>query len=237
MDVKEEDILGDRVGEHWYYAAKAAALRAYVADAPIRRIVDVGAGSGFFSKHLLSSTVAQEAICVDLGYRDDRDEHVSGKAVRYRRHIGPVEADLVLMMDVLEHVDADTALLSEYVELVPSGARFFISVPAFEFLWSEHDVFLEHKRRYTLAGLERAVAAAGMTIERSSYFYGAVFPLAAAQRLLSRSGGRSGSPRSQLKHHWPITNLILGRLCAIDLLFLRFNRVAGLSALCLARKP
>lgn len=47
MDLKETDILGDSIDEHWYYCSKAAATRRLLGDAPITRILDVGAGSGF----------------------------------------------------------------------------------------------------------------------------------------------------------------------------------------------
>ena len=59
MDLKEEDILGADIGRHWYYRAKAAALRRAVGDLAPRRILDVGAGSGFFSRHLLAEAGAQ----------------------------------------------------------------------------------------------------------------------------------------------------------------------------------
>jgi hypothetical protein len=47
--IKETDILGDSIGEHWYYCSKAAATRRLLGEAPITRILDVGAGSGFFA--------------------------------------------------------------------------------------------------------------------------------------------------------------------------------------------
>ena len=61
------------------------------------------------------------------------------------------------MMDVLEHVDNDAGLVRHYATKVPSGAHFLVTVPAFRFLWSGHDVFLEHKRRYTLAEIEQTM--------------------------------------------------------------------------------
>ena len=62
MDVKEEDILGAGIGDHWYYRSKAAALDRAVAALLPRRVLDVGAGSGFFSKHLLASGSAGSAL-------------------------------------------------------------------------------------------------------------------------------------------------------------------------------
>ena len=150
MDLKEEDILGSDIGRHWYYQSKAAALRRMVGGLRPQRLLDVGAGSGFFSRHLLANG-AQSALCVDVGYERTWDETVGGKPVLYRRDCDATDCDLVLMMDVLEHVDNDAGLVSHYATKVPAGAHFLVTVPAFRFLWSGHDVFLEHKRRYTLA--------------------------------------------------------------------------------------
>ena len=238
MDLKEQDILGADISEHWYYRSKASALLDYVKKLNPQYVLDVGAGSGFFSKELLEKTDAKEALCVDTSYAFERNELVYGKPIRYSTHSGPVNADLVLMMDVLEHVDDDIGLLSEYRDKVSAGTYFLISVPAFSFLWSGHDVFLGHKRRYTLKEIERVAEKAGLIVERGSYFFGLVFPLAAIMRLLDGHFNlQSNTPRSQLRKHSPITNAILKSICTVDRLFLHINRFAGLTSFCLARKP
>lgn len=234
MDLKEEDILGADIGRHWYYRAKAAALRRAVATLKPRHLLDVGAGSGFFSRHLLAETPAESALCVDIGYPEDRDDSVAGKPVHYRRDTGPTDCDLVLMMDVLEHVDDDRGLVRHYAAKVPSGAHFLVTVPAFTFLWSGHDVFLEHKRRYRLPEIEATLGDAGLEVVRGAYYFGLVFPLAAAVRLADRN---TTEPRSSMKRHGAITNGLLGALCAVELPLFPYNRLAGLSAFVLARKP
>ena len=118
---------------------------------------------------------------------------VAGKPVLYRRDTGPTDCDLVLMMDVLEHVDDDRGLLRHYAAKVPSGAHFLVTVPAFAFLWSGHDVFLEHKRRYRLGEIEAAMRDAGLQVVRGSYYFGLVFPLAAAVRLVERNTTSPGA--------------------------------------------
>lgn len=236
MDLKETDILGDSIDEHWYYCCKAAATRRLLGDAPIRRILDVGAGSGFFSHHLLTHTDAHEAWCVDISYPADSSATTAGKPVHYRRGIDNIDADLVLLMDVLEHVDDDLALLRSYVDKVPSGSRFLMTVPAFQFLWSGHDDFLEHKRRYTLAQFETLAGDAGLTVQRGAYYFGAVFPIAAALRLLPQ-GSREAPPQSQLKRHHPLVNSVLKTLCRLELPLMGKNRLAGLSVFVLAQKP
>jgi SAM-dependent methyltransferase len=234
MDLKEEDILGGDIGRHWYYRSKAAALRRMVGGLKPQRLLDVGAGSGFFSRHLLSDSGARSALCVDIGYEADRDESEAGKPVLYRRDCDVTDCDLVLMMDVLEHVDDDAGLVRHYAAKVPSGARFLVTVPAFRFLWSGHDVFLEHKRRYTLPEIEQTMRDAGLEVAKGAYYFGLVFPLAAAVRLATRG---DPEPRSSLKKHGTLTNGLLSAACAAELPLFPLNRLAGLSAFVLARKP
>jgi len=234
MDLKEEDILGADIGRHWYYRSKAAALRRAVGWLEPRRILDVGAGSGFFSRHLLASGGPQSALCVDIGYAAERDDQVAGKPVHYRRACGQTDCDLVLMMDVLEHVDDDRGLVRQYAGCVPGGAHFLVTVPAFRFLWSGHDLFLEHKRRYRLGEIEAVLREAGLHVVLGAYYFGAIFPLAAAARLATRG---DATPRSSLRKHGPITNALLTAVCAAELPLFQVNRLAGLSAFVLARKP
>ena len=104
---------------------------------------------GTLQNALLSKTDAQRAVCVDPNYAGDWSETLGGKSLAYCGEIASTDADLVLLMDVLEHMTDDVTLLREYVERVTSGTRFLITVPAFGFLWSGHDEFLRHYRRYT----------------------------------------------------------------------------------------
>ena len=238
MDLKEIDILADAISSHWYYRAKAEATRRLLDGQGARSVLDVGAGSGFFSKHLLETTDAAEACCVDPSYAADRDEQHAGKPLHFRRAVEKSDADLVLMMDVLEHVDDDVGLAADYVAKAKSGARFLISVPAFQFLWSGHDVFLEHRRRYTLSEIEAVAARAGLEVVAGNYYFGGVFPIAAAVRLAQNfRGGPAAEPRSQLKRHHPLVNGVLASVCAVEAPLLKWNRAFGLSAFCLARKP
>jgi len=233
MDLKEEDILGGDIGRHWYYRSKAKALRRAVAHLRPRRILDVGAGSGFFSRYLLANGPAQSALCVDTGYKNDADDEVEGKQVQYRHDVGATDCDLVLMMDVLEHVDDDRGLVRLYANKVPEGAHFLVTVPAFQFLWSGHDVFLEHKRRYRLTEIEVVMREAGLQVVLGAYYFGLIFPLAAAVRVLQRG---EAEPRSSLKQHDALTNGLLTAICAAERPFFFINRLAGLSAFVLAKK-
>lgn len=238
MDIKEEDILGDRIHDHWYYVAKGRALIRYLEGVPPGPILDVGAGSGFFSRLLLDNGWT-EATCVDPFYAAERTETHGGKPVRFRQAVSRSDAGLVLMMDVCEHVDDDVALIRAYADKVAPGTRFLITVPAFQFLFSAHDLFLEHRRRYTRPQLVGRVEAAGLVVVKSAYFFAAVLPLAATLRLVEKALLRQGriEPRSSLKVHSPAVNGILKAACAAEVPFFPLNRLAGLTVFCLARRP
>jgi len=237
MDLKETDILGLEIGSHWYYRSKANAISRLLFSCPPSIILDVGAGSGFFSKKLLTDTTAKEAWCVDISYESDADTLEVGKPIYFRREVDKVNADLVLLMDVLEHVDDDVGLLKDYVNKVSDGTRFLISVPAFQFLWSGHDVFLEHKRRYRLNQLEEVVRRAGLKVQHSAYYYAAVLPLATVIRLAGNwvTKGKTRS-QSQLSSHHPLINWLLAAVSRAEMPLLKWNRLAGLTIFCIAEK-
>jgi hypothetical protein len=239
MDVKEQDILGDAIDGHWYYAAKGNALLQFLSGCAARDILDVGAGSGFFSRRLLAAGFCERATCVDTAYPADRTELHCGKQIAFQRKVDHVTQDLILMMDVVEHVEDDAGFVRSYTDRMPRGTSVLVTVPAFQFLWSGHDVFLEHKRRYTLGRLHRTIDQAGLQPVRSRYFFSALFPAICAIRLWGRLqlAAADFKPRSDLRIHSSMTNGLLTAIHEVErhTLF-RVNRLAGLTLFCLAKK-
>jgi SAM-dependent methyltransferase len=238
MDLKEQDILGDSISNHWYYVTKGRAMRSLLGGFHTDEVLDVGAGSGVFSRQLLDARVCERATCVDPGYEAERVETYHGAKLSFVRSAPKGRHGLVLMMDVLEHVDDDVALLRQYARGIPADGRVLISVPAFQFLWSGHDVFLEHRRRYTRAMLERTVTDAGLVVERSRYFFGLLFPVIAAMRIVQGRRARRGQveARSDLRNYGTVVNGALTWLHGVERrVVFPFNTVAGLTLFCLAR--
>jgi SAM-dependent methyltransferase len=234
MDVKEEDILGEDIATHWYYVSKGRAMRSFLGAIHAAGMLDVGAGSGIFSRQLLEAGVCRRATCVDPAYAEEREESCPGGTLSFVREVGEPDQSLVLMMDVLEHVDDDVALLREYSRNLPADGCVLITVPAFSFLWSGHDEFLEHRRRYTRGMVKRMVEAAGLEVVRSRYFYGLLFPAVAAMRLYESRSGQA--PQSALRRHSPGVNALLTVVHDVErVLLFPLNIFAGLSVFCLAR--
>jgi len=92
--------------------------------------------------------------------------------------------DLIVILDVLEHLDDDFAALQALSAKLKPNCWLLITVPAYQFLWSHHDEINHHKRRYTLKNLKQVVRQAGYSVRYASYFNTWLFPLIAGVRLL-----------------------------------------------------
>lgn len=239
MDVKEEVLLGDHVDDHWYYKAKSNALIQILSDIPFQNIIDVGAGSGYFSRRLIEAGLCQSSVCVDPAYPKAFDQDVNGRKLSFRQSITDTEADLVVMMDVIEHVDDDIGLVRQYTDALQEKSHLVITAPAFQWLWSGHDVFLEHRRRYTLNEVRRLVEKAGLEVVQCRYFYASLLPIVIPLRLIDRLRVTSGQskPKSSLKAHHKSVNATLYAILEIERRTLfRWNLLGGLSVFCTAKK-
>lgn len=238
MDLKEENALQGDLSEHWYYVSKGRALRTLAAINQVDSVLDVGAGSGVFAKAFIEDGFCQSATCVDPYYTDTWLEKNAHDRIRFVRNVDSVAAPLVTLIDVLEHVDDDVDLLKYYVDRAAPGTQFLMSVPAFQFLWSSHDEFLEHRRRYTLKMLRKTTLDAGLQPLKMRYFFGALFPFAAVSRLANRVLTRDKQPESSaLGTASAPLNETLIRIHDLERrLILPWNKLFGVSAFCLAEK-
>ena len=118
--------------------------------------------------------------------------------------------DVVAAFDVVEHCEDDALAVSELARVLAPGGRMLLSVPAYQWAWSDHDVRAGHHRRYTRPRLERVVEGAGLTVDRSTYAFGAVFPLFVAERARRRLQVRAArTAASRLPSVSPRTDKVL----------------------------
>lgn len=214
-------------------------MRQFLGDIKIPEVLDVGAGSGIFSRQLLDNGICERAVCMDPNYLEEKTEVHNGKKISFVKIHKRTSQKLILMMDVLEHVPDDLALLKEYVDSMSAGGHALITVPAFQFMWSGHDVFLEHYKRYTIGKIEALAKKANMTPVKSRYFFGSLFPALAAIRLskkiLVNRGALEAQSELKLYPDWLNHALISVHDIERRTLF-GFNKLFGLSVFCLCRK-
>jgi len=139
------------------------------------KILDVGCGDGFISRGLFENLQSKEITAVDINLSDNQllEFNKLSSGFRYTRELPPSETfDLVLLLDVLEHVQDDLSFLSEIVNCYTSlGKKVLITVPAFQSIYGHHDVFLGHYRRYRLQELESLGISGGLKIISSGYLF------------------------------------------------------------------
>lgn len=233
MDLKELES-GVVPASHWYYRTKRIPVRAFLRGILRGRrepldLLDVGAGSGFFSESLMEAAPGRirDVRRVDTGYPAEetaRDARISGRVSRSRELPARIRGSLVLLMDVLEHAKDDRALLGSVAARCEGTNYFFLTAPAFMSLWSSHDEFLGHHRRYTLRELTETAEKAGLVVTSSYYLYGAIFP---AVWLVRRFQGGPGG--SDLKPANAAVSALLELICRAEFLFRRLNKVAGVT--------
>ncbi|MEO7826783.1 MAG: class I SAM-dependent methyltransferase [Allosphingosinicella sp.] len=199
-----ERIVYDRMAEldsrHWWYRARreilADLIERRIALPQNPRILEIGCGTGH-NIVMLKRFGRVDAIEIDAAARAIASQRLGHPVMD-----APLPAltgvedrayDLVAILDVLEHVEADREALESIARKLKPGGRILIAVPAHPWMWSAHDVVNHHKRRYTRKTLSAVVASAGLKLEMMSWFNSLLFPLAAAARFAGKVRGKEDS--------------------------------------------
>jgi SAM-dependent methyltransferase len=190
----EEDAYAemyDQEDVHWWFRGRRAVIWALLNRA---ELLDAGCGTG---RNLVEFGSLGSAVGVDpsadaVAFCQERGLHDVRQAGLEALPFDSDEFDLVLACDVLEHVEDDTGALTELRRVASAGGMLLITVPAYQWMWTEHDVQLHHVRRYTLPVLRARVQETGWDLVHSSYFNSLALPLVAAARLAERKSSRRG---------------------------------------------
>lgn len=220
MDLRESHQLA--VNRHPWELARIRALRKIALPcwrlAPGLNVLDLGCGDGFLIDALCpASTDTIDAV--DIHLTDEQLSSFAKERPRLRFHnayhsLSANAYGLVTMFDVLEHIEDDTLFLQETIARFASpGAIFFCTVPAFQRLFSSHDTFLQHHRRYSLAELTALLNRAGLKVISSGYLFALLLPVRAAAVLAEKLFG--ATDRAPGIGHWPHGTLLTSILTAI----------------------
>lgn len=240
-----ERSVFDRMAEidanHWWFVARRRIIAQFLSERMARsdgaplRILEIGCGTGS-NLRMLQTFGHVEAIEPDAGARqvalDRFDVAISAGALPDQLGVADRCYDLIVMLDVLEHIEDDQAALQQVKRLLKPGGKLLLTVPAMPLLWSSHDEAHHHFRRYTTKALTRALTDAHYAIQHRSHFNTLLFPMICAARLAGwitrRTGGDDAMPG-------PLLNRVLGAIFAVERAWIaRLSLGVGVSMLAFA---
>lgn len=253
-DIKESAIFPSLADQqsHWYYAAKINKIASLLnkTELPLRHLkcLDVGAGNGIMS-HALASRLDSDGRSnswhlVDSGYQEDELLAEDPQFVSLRTIPENQKYDIVLAIDVIEHINNQSQFLTLIHSHCKPGSVVIITAPALMFLWSNHDIFLEHFRRYCSKDLQHQCTASGFHVLAQGYIYSTLLPLVTfviyLKKLLAIFRPYSfGQPRSNMKRIHPTTNNLLRFILSVEQAFKTnipaLNKIWGSTAFVLAK--
>src|ERR1035438_8677204 len=210
-------------------------------------LFDVGGGNGFVARAIQEAGL--EVVLVEPGLAGVRN--AVGRGIRHVVQATLEDAGVLAetlpavgLFDVVEHIPDDFGFLTGIHRLVIPGGRVYLTVPAYQWLWSDEDVLAGHSRRYSLHGLIRLLDTAGYAVDFATYIFGFLpLPILLSRTLPYRLGLASkriseGTVRSDHQPGNPLARRILEILTRRELSRIARERPLGLGGSCLvvARK-
>jgi SAM-dependent methyltransferase len=237
------DLL-EREGRHFWFLARKRIVREILQQIAPRlgegfRAVEVGCGNGDLLGVLEGMSGHPFAVGIDLFHEGLLYARGRVSCPLIRGDVCDVSFrkpfDLVLLCDVLEHVDDDAAALKNIHGFLKPAGTLLLAVPAHPFLWSDFDEAAGHRRRYTRCELERRLLRAGFSVEYLTHFMAPVLPLVWLKRRVAEPCMPAKSTDLAVI---PFVNGLLERLLAAELpLILSRRRIPfGSSLLAIASR-
>jgi ubiquinone/menaquinone biosynthesis C-methylase UbiE len=227
---------------YWWFVARRILAQEILAGETngrgAARILDVGCGTGANLR-----AFAREGMTVGIDDSADALAFCRTRGIE-RLALSQVETlpfgedsfDVVTALDILEHTDDDLAALREIQRVCSKEGLLLVTVPAYGFLWSEHDEALKHRRRYTSHELRNKLTLTGFDVVRASYFITTLFFPILAFRVWQGLFKNSTHPKTS--HYVPpnwINSSLIALLGLERRLFRRMNLPFGVSIVALAR--
>ena len=198
------DRMAEIDRDHWWFVGRRRILTALIErwrpKAGALRMLEVGCGTGS------NIAMLQQFGTVDAIEPDDHARAFAANRTGIAIMGGylpdvPLEDghyDLIVLLDVLEHIPDDEGALRALNTKLAPGGRLMLTVPAMPSLWSGHDVAHHHQRRYTAATLEAVVRAAGFRPVHRTAFNTLLLPAIVGVRWLNRLLGREGGDEDRI---------------------------------------
>jgi|RhiMetdeSRZDD1v2_1073273.scaffolds.fasta_scaffold109567_1 SAM-dependent methyltransferase len=205
--------------DYWWYRARAdllkAALQPYLGEPTL--VLDVGSADGPSISWMQGRG---RRVALDMNPRG-LTPGVSVCASVLALPFRDGAFDVVAAFDVIEHCEPEKQAMTEMTRVLAPGGTMLLSTPAYQWAWTDHDVWAGHYRRYTRRQLISVVEAAGLDVVRSTYAFTSVFPFFVAERAVRRLRRRKPDVRPRLTHTPPLVEKVLMAGTAADRRLLR----------------
>lgn len=204
--------------DYWWYRGREELLRTvlgpYVGEPD--RVLDVGSADGP-SVRWMSGTGHRVPLDTDMSALTRGGVCGSALALPFADET----FDVVAAFDVIEHCEPESQAIAEMARVLRPGGRLLVSVPAYQWAWTDFDVVSGHHRRYTRSRLARAVAHSGLEVQRVTHVFAGTFPAFAAERLVRRLRPGRTTEDTALPSVSPVLERGLLGLCRWDARMLR----------------
>jgi SAM-dependent methyltransferase len=210
----------------------------YSLDASKTRILDFGCGSGGALSHCQKLGFAHltgmevSEICISVAR--SRGLHVK-KITQEIPLIPSGSFEVILLLDVLEHLEDDLAYLKVFENALTPGGLILISVPANRFLWSFHDVANSHFRRYSKKLFKKTLASTDLTIVSIRWWNSLLFMYVFMSRKIPQFRIRN-QLESEIKMPPKFLVPLIYKLLATEARFAIYGRIPGVSLVAILRK-
>ncbi|OYQ33314.1 hypothetical protein CHU92_13055 [Flavobacterium cyanobacteriorum] len=199
-----QDLFEIEENSFWFKQRNKCIVQAFRNFASGKTIFDVGGGNGYVSKGL--EDAGFNCVLVEPGPQGCQNAKKRGLktivcATLQDAGFKKNTIDTIGVFDVVEHIEDDNHFLQSINEYLVPGGEVFITVPAYNAIWSDDDVAAGHYRRYTIKDMEKKLKANGFTMVYSSYFFAMLpFPIFLFRSLPSLLGIKKG--QGELKNKY-----------------------------------
>ncbi len=203
------------------------------------KILDVGCGSGGTSTAFLQfgQVTGTDFSSLALKFAKNRGLTNVVKSSVTSIPFSSEKFDIITVLDVIEHVKEDNLVLNEIWRMLKPNGIVVVTVPAFQFLWSEHDVASMHVRRYNNSSIVKVINESKFKIIKISYFVTFLFPFIAMYRLLIKRKIKEKKAECDFIEFPKLINSFFEKIMRVEnKLLKKINFPFGLSIVCLAQK-
>lgn len=243
MNKNEYQKLYNFENFYWWHVGRKQIIQSLLQEISLKnnsRILDAGCGTGGNMKilarfgNVIGIDNSPEAIkfCKKRCFENIQLKNIENTG------FSDNSFDLIVALDILEHLENDVEALKEFHRILKEDGYILISVPAYQFLWSEHDAAVHHKRRYSMKEINKCLLKANFQITKKTFAISFIAPAVFIYRIIQKIYSKS---KKQKNSDYVILPVLLNNffifLLRIEAFLLKYmNFPFGISIMCIARK-